>query len=210
MENTCYNWQESRKFYIFVITFIGGVSIMKVIETQLSGVMIIEPRVFSDIRGFFMETFSQEEYEAIGIKENFMQDNLSFSSRGVLRGLHYQKPNSQGKLVTVIQGEVFDVAVDIRVGSPSFGQWVGVYLSGRNYQQLWIPPGFAHGFCVLSDGAYFTYKCTDIYTPAAEGGVVWNDSDIGIEWPIQDVLLSDKDKVYSKLKDVPVEKLPNY
>lgn len=183
---------------------------MKVIETKLPGVLIIEPRAFGDNRGFFMETWQQDRYEAIGIKEKFVQDNLSFSSRGVLRGLHYQNPNAQGKLVSVVQGEVFDVAVDIRVGSPTLGQWVGVNLSGENHRQLWVPPGFAHGFCVLSDTAYFTYKCTDIYTPSAEGGIMWNDPDIGIEWPIEDALLSEKDKVYPRLKDVPVEKLPRY
>lgn len=183
---------------------------MKVIETKLPGVLIIEPRAFGDTRGFFMETYSQKKYAEIGIKGNFVQDNLSFSSRGVLRGLHYQNPNTQGKLVSVVQGTAFDVAVDIRVGSPSFGQWVGVELSGENHRQLWVPPGFAHGFCVVSDSAYFIYKCTDIYTPAAEGGVMWNDPDIGIEWPVQDVLLSDKDMVYPRLKDVPMEKLPNY
>jgi len=183
---------------------------VEVIETRLPGVLIIEPRAFGDTRGFFMETFSQEKYAEAGIKANFVQDNLSFSLRGVLRGLHYQNPNSQGKIVSVVQGEVFDVAVDIRIGSPHFGQWVGVNLSRENHRQLWIPPGFAHGFCVLSDTAYFTYKCTNIYTPSAEGGVMWNDPDIGVEWPIQDVVLSDKDKVYSRLKDVLVEKLPKY
>jgi len=185
-------------------------NVVKVIETKLPGVLIVEPRVFGDIRGFFMETFSQGKYEGLGIKEKFVQDNLSFSSRGVLRGLHYQNPNSQGKLVSVVQGEVFDVAVDIRTGSPTFGQWVGVNLSGNNHRQLWVSPGFAHGFCVLSDTAYFTYKCTDIYTPSAEGGVMWNDPDIGIEWPIEEPLLSDKDEVYPRLKDVPSERLPKY
>lgn len=183
---------------------------MKVIQTKLPDVLILEPKSFGDARGFFMETWQQERYEAIGIKEKFVQDNLSFSSRGVLRGLHYQNPNAQGKLVSVVQGEVFDVAVDIRVGSPTLGQWVGVNLSGENHRQLWVPPGFAHGFCVLSDTAYFTYKCTDVYTPSAEGGIMWNDPDIGIEWPIEDALLSEKDKVYPRLMDVPVEKLPRY
>ena len=181
---------------------------MKVTETKLPGVLIIEPRTFGDSRGFFMETWQQERYEKIGIKEKFVQDNLSYSTRGVLRGLHYQEPNNQGKLVSVVHGEVFDVAVDIRVGSPNFGQWVGVNLSGENHRQLWVPPGFAHGFCVLSETTYFTYKCTDVYTPSAEGGIIWNDPDIGIEWPLKDILLSDKDQVYSKLKDVPVERLP--
>lgn len=181
---------------------------MKVIETNLPGVVIIEPRIFGDARGFFQETWRQEKYEAIGIKETFVQDNLSFSTRGVLRGLHYQKPNTQGKLVSVIQGEVFDVAVDIRIGSPTFGKWTGVILSGDNHRQLWVPPGFAHGFCVLSDTTYFTYKCTDIYAPSAEGGIAWDDPDIGIAWPTKEVVLSEKDKIYPRLKDVAVEKLP--
>lgn len=181
---------------------------MNVIKTKLPGVLIIEPPIFGDTRGFFQETWQSKKYEEIGIRETFVQDNLSFSTRGVLRGLHYQQPNTQGKLVSVIQGEVFDVAVDIRVGSATFGQWIGVYLSGENHRQLWVPPGFAHGFCVLSDFTYFTYKCTDIYTPSAEGGVLWNDPDIGIEWPLKDVLLSDKDQIYPRLKEVSVERLP--
>lgn len=183
---------------------------MHVIETNLPGVLIIEPKVFGDARGYFFETWQQARYAAIGIKENFVQDNISYSARGVLRGLHYQNPNTQGKLVTVLQGEVFDVAVDIRVGSPKFGQWTGVYLSGENHRQLWVPPGFAHGFCVTSETAYFSYKCTDVYTPQAEGGIIWNDSDIGIEWPLADVVLSDKDKVYVKLRDISFDKLPKY
>lgn len=181
---------------------------MKVIETNLPGVLIIEPKVFGDARGFFQETWSQEKYAAIGIKEQFVQDNLSFSTRGVLRGLHYQQPNTQGKLVSVVQGEVFDVAVDIRAGSPNFGKWTGVVLSSENHRQLWVPPGFAHGFCVMSDITYFTYKCTDIYTPHAEGGVIWNDPDIGIQWPLEDIILSDKDQVYPNLRYVKVERLP--
>ena len=181
---------------------------MKVIETHLPGVLIIEPKVFGDARGFFQETWQQGKYEAIGIQGIIVQDNLSFSTRGVLRGLHYQNPHIQGKLVSVIQGEVFDVAVDIRIGSPTFGQWTGAVLSGENHRQLWIPPGFAHGFCVLSDTVYFAYKCTDIYVPSAESGIAWDDPDIGIVWPVKDVVLSDKDKVYPRLKDVAVEKLP--
>ena len=181
---------------------------MKVIETHLPGVLIIEPKVFGDARGFFQETWQQGKYEAIGIQGIIVQDNLSFSTRGVLRGLHYQNPHIQGKLVSVIQGEVFDVAVDIRIGSPTFGQWTGAVLSGENHRQLWIPPGFAHGFCVLSDTVYFAYKCTDIYVPSAESGIAWDDPDIGIVWPVKDVVLSDKDKIYPRLKDVAVEKLP--
>ncbi|MPL68870.1 dTDP-4-dehydrorhamnose 3,5-epimerase [bioreactor metagenome] len=181
---------------------------MRRLETKLPGVIIIEPKVFGDNRGFFQETWQKSRYEAIGITGEFVQDNLSFSTRGVLRGLHYQQPHAQGKLVSVILGEVFDVAVDIRVGSPTFGQWVGVVLTGDNHRQLWIPPGFAHGFCVTSEQAYFTYKCTDVYTPEAEGGVMWNDPDIGIEWPLCDVSLSAKDKEYQRLKDISPELLP--
>jgi len=181
---------------------------MKAIETKLPGVLILEPKVFGDERGFFQETWRQEKYEAIGIQGKFVQDNLSYSTRGVLRGLHYQHPHTQGKLVFVVQGEVFDVAVDIRVGSKTFGQWVGVNLSGENHRQLWVPQGFAHGFCVLSATTYFTYKCTDVYTPSAEGGIMWNDPDIGIQWPLKDIILSDKDQVYPRLKDVVAERLP--
>lgn len=184
--------------------------VMKVTETKLPGVIIVEPKVFGDSRGFFQETWQKARYENIGIKETFVQDNLSFSTRGVLRGLHFQNPNSQGKLVSVFQGEVFDVAVDIRVDSPTFGQWSGVHLSGENHRQLWVPPGFAHGFCVLSDTAYFMYKCTDVYNPLAEGGILWNDPDIGIEWPLKEVTLSDKDKVYPRLRELKSEKLPVY
>lgn len=183
---------------------------MKKIETDLQGVWIIEPKVFGDQRGFFYETWQQQRYADIGIKGVFVQDNVSFSRKGVLRGLHYQQPHSQGKLVTVLQGEVFDVAVDIRVGSPQFGQWTGVVLSGENHRQLWIPEGFAHGFCVLSETAYFSYKCTDVYAPDCEGGILWNDPDIGMKWPLEDVVLSDKDQIYPLLKEVSFEKLPKY
>lgn len=183
---------------------------MNVIETNLPGVLIIEPKVFGDSRGFFFETWHKARYEEAGIKGNFVQDNCSFSVKGVLRGLHFQNPNTQGKLVAVLQGKVFDVAVDIRIGSPTFGQWTGVILSGENHQQLWIPEGFAHGFCVISDTAYFSYKCTDLYTPPAEGGIIWNDPDIGIEWPTAQVTLSDKDQLYPRLKDVAPERLPKY
>jgi dTDP-4-dehydrorhamnose 3,5-epimerase len=181
-----------------------------VIETNLPEVLIIEPKVFGDSRGYFFETWQQSRYEEIGITENFVQDNVSFSSRGVLRGLHYQHPHSQGKLVSVLQGEVFDVAVDIRIGSPSFGQWAGVVLSEANHRQLWVPPGFAHGFCVTSEFAYFSYKCTNLYTPQAEGGIIWNDPDIGIAWPLKDVVLSAKDCVYARLKAVAADKLPTF
>ena len=183
---------------------------MKVIETKLPGVLIIEPKVFGDNRGFFQETWHKSRYEAIGVKGEFVQDNLSFSTRGVLRGLHYQYPHAQGKLVSAVKGQVYDVAVDIRIGSPTFGQWVGVLLSGENHLQFWVPPGFAHGFCVVSETAYFTYKCNDIYTPEAEGGTLWNDPDIGIEWPLKVVELSDKDKVSPRLRDIPAIRLPKF
>lgn len=175
---------------------------MRVVETKLLDVFIVEPTVFGDHRGFFYETWQKNRYEEAGIKGPFVQDNVSFSRKGVLRGLHYQQPHCQGKLVSVLQGEVFDVAVDIRAGSPQFGQWTGVVLSGENHRQLWIPEGFAHGFCVLSDTAYFSYKCTDVYSPACEGGIRWDDPDIGIEWPLQEVALSDKDQVYPFLRDI--------
>ena len=153
------------------------------VETELPGVMIIEPTLFGDDRGYFMETYHREEFAAAGIKDDFVQDNESKSRRGVLRGLHYQREKTQGKLVRVFCGQVFDVAVDLRPGSAHFGQWVGVELSGENKRQLYVPQGFGHGFLVLSDEAVFNYKCTDVYNPAAEGGILWNDPDIGIQWP---------------------------
>ncbi|MCL5779512.1 MAG: dTDP-4-dehydrorhamnose 3,5-epimerase [Firmicutes bacterium] len=183
---------------------------MNVLETKLPGVLIIEPDVFGDARGYFMETWQQARYAQAGLPGHFVQDNLSFSTRGVLRGLHFQNPNAQGKLVFVLQGEVFDVAVDIRAGSPTFGQWVGVTLSSENKRQLYIPEGFAHGFCVTSETALFAYKCTDFYNPAAEGGIIWNDPDIGIDWPVEKPVLSPKDNVYPKLKDISRERLPRY
>lgn len=155
-----------------------------------------------------METWSQRKYYEMGLPEGFVQDNLSYSARGTLRGLHYQHPHSQGKLVSVVQGEVFDVAVDIRRGSPTFGKWEGALLSGDNHRQFYIPPGFAHGFCVVSSMAYFYYKCTDFYAPECEGGIQWNDPDIGIVWPVTDVLLSDKDARYTRLRDIPESQLP--
>ncbi len=166
---------------------------MKVIPTEHPEVLIIEPDIFPDARGFFMETFHALKYRAQGLPETFVQDNHSRSSRGVLRGLHYQLEHPQGKLVRVVTGEVFDVAVDIRRGSPYFGQWVGAMLSEKNQQQLYIPPGFAHGFCTLSEQADFLYKCTDFYAPGDEYGIAWDDPAIGIEWPVMDYALSDKD-----------------
>ena len=175
---------------------------MKVIATALPGVMIIEPKVFGDAWGFFMETWNQARYEEHGLPAVFVQDNLSFSQKGVLRGLHFQNPNAQGKLVYVLQGEVFDVAVDIRVGSPTMGKWVGVTLSSENKCQIYIPEGFAHGFCVTSETALFAYKCTEMYQPLSEYGVSWKDPDLGIKWPIEKPLLSEKDLNYPRLKDI--------
>ncbi len=183
---------------------------MKVIETELPGVLIIEPKVFGDERGFFTETWNKQLYTDAGIAADFVQDNLSMSRRGVLRGLHFQNPNAQGKLVTVLQGEVYDVAVDIRRGSPTFGQWASVRLSSENRRLIYIPEGFAHGFCVTSETALFSYKCTDRYNPGAEGSILWNDPDLAIDWPIDSPELSVKDRQGIRLKDFPVERLPDY
>ena len=170
---------------------------MKVIDTIIPDVKIIEPSVFGDERGFFMETWNQKKFEELvtGKPTQFVQDNHSKSKKGILRGLHYQTENTQGKLVRVVSGEVFDVAVDIRKGSPTFGQWVGEFLSADNKRQLWIPEGFAHGFYVTSDEAEFFYKCTDYYNPSAEVSIAWNDSQLNIEWPLTSIpFLSNKDK----------------
>lgn len=183
---------------------------MRIIETKLLGLFIIEPDVFGDARGFFMESWNQRRYAEAGLKLDFVQDNLSYSQHGVLRGLHFQNPHPQGKLVYVIQGEVFDVAVDIRVGSPTFGQWVGNILSGENKKQVYVPAGFAHGFCVTSPTALFAYKCTDFYSPAAERGVPWNDPDIGIVWPLKKPSLSAKDQQYPRLADLDLNSLPQF
>ncbi|PTP72410.1 dTDP-4-dehydrorhamnose 3,5-epimerase [Vibrio splendidus] len=169
---------------------------MKVIDTRIPDVKIIEPSVFGDVRGFFMETWNQKKFEELvtGKPTSFVQDNHSKSKKGILRGLHYQTENTQGKLVRVISGEVFDVAVDIRKGSPTFGQWVGEYLSAKNKRQLWVPEGFAHGFYVTSEEAEFVYKCTDYYNPEYERSIAWNDSELSINWPLLDEpLLSLKD-----------------
>ena len=177
---------------------------MKVIKTEIDEVMIIEPKVFGDDRGFFMESFSKERYrDLVGIEGEFVQDNHSRSSKGVLRGLHFQKNNPQGKLVRVIDGEVFDVAVDIRHGSESYGKWVGVHLSGDNKRQFWVPPGFAHGFVTLSETADFEYKCTSYYDPTDECCLMWNDETVGINWPVTAPILSEKDKLGLKLEDLP-------
>ena len=176
---------------------------MKVIKTKLNGVVIIEPRVFGDERGFFLENFNSSRYKILAnINETFVQDNHSRSSRGVLRGLHFQKSKPQGKLVRVVSGEVYDVAVDIDPASVTYGCYEGVILSAENKRQFYVPPGYAHGFAVLSDTADFEYKCTDYYDPADEGGIIWNDPDIAIDWPISNPVLSDKDRVLPRLKDL--------
>ncbi|MEH0876404.1 dTDP-4-dehydrorhamnose 3,5-epimerase [Pectobacterium cacticida] len=177
---------------------------MQVIDTKIADVKIIQPNVFGDARGFFLETFEKKRYQnMLNIDLDFVQDNHSRSSKGVLRGLHFQTQHAQGKLVRVVRGEVFDVAVDIRPDSPTFGVWQGVTLSEENKTQFWIPPGLAHGFVVLSEIADFEYKCTDYYMPGHEGCLLWNDPDVGIEWPIDFApLLSEKDKVGKRLKEL--------
>ncbi len=174
------------------------------IKTDIDGMFIIEPTVFGDDRGYFLETYHYEEFKAAGIDANFVQDNQSKSKKGVLRGLHFQTKKPQGKLVHVIKGEVFDVGVDLRKESPTFGKWVGATLSAENKRQLYIPAGFAHGFLVLSDEAEFVYKCTDFYDPKNEGGIIYNDPDINITWPITNnmtVLLSNKDRILPSFKN---------
>lgn len=176
---------------------------MKVKKTSLEGCLVIEPRIFGDDRGFFTETFQDKRYaQKANIKQSFVQDNYSRSTKGVLRGLHFQKQNPQGKLVRVVRGEVFDVAVDIRPDSPTFGKWESVVLSEETKNQFWVPPGFAHGFLVLSDIADFEYKCTDYYNPDDEHTIIWDDQDIGIKWPINNPILSTKDKNGLSLKDL--------
>jgi dTDP-4-dehydrorhamnose 3,5-epimerase len=171
-------------------------------------VVVIEPPSFADNRGFFMETYHKKTYETAGLKKFFVQDNISYSMKNVLRGLHYQLRHPQGKLIYVISGEIFDVAVDIRKGSPTFCQWEGVLLSSENKKQIYIPEGFAHGFVVLSETAYVAYKCTALYTPGDEYGVFWNDPAIGIDWPVDAPILSDKDNRNPHIKDVPESDLP--
>lgn len=183
---------------------------MKVLKASLPGVLIIQPQVFQDERGFFMETYHQKRYEQNALDCMFVQDNLSHSILGTLRGLHYQLKHPQSKLVQVIKGAIFDVAVDIRQGSPSFGKWTGVHISDENRRQIFVPKGFAYGFCVLSETADVIYKCTDFYAPDDEGGIVWSDPDIGIVWPISDPLLSEKDSHYPCLSDVPTGHIPVY
>src|SRR5208283_3811657 len=187
-----------------------GTTNLQIIETSLPGVLVIQPRVFGDARGFFMETYRQNVLAEAGIRETFVQDNHSRSSRGVLRGLHYQLRHPQAKLCRVLQGEVLDIAVDIRVGSPNFGKWMSVLLSGENQLQLYIPTGFAHGFAVRSETADFLYKCSEYYDASDDRGVLWNDPEIGIDWQTPSPLLSEKDKRYLPLAQIARDHLPRY
>ena len=180
---------------------------MRVIPAEIPGVFIVEPDVHRDTRGFFLETYHADKYRAAGISKPFVQDNQSRSLKGTLRGLHLQTRHPQGKLVRVIEGEIFDVAVDVRRGSPTFGKWVGVSLSAENFRQCYLPPGLAHGFAVLSAVAQVEYKCTDIYDPTGEIGIAWNDPAIGIDWPVSDPILSDRDTRHLTLSAL-MERLP--
>ena len=183
---------------------------MKLTPLEIADVLLLEPEVFDDKRGYLLETYNRQRYASNGLDVTFVQDNMSSSVRGVLRGLHFQNPRTQGKLVSVVVGSVFDVAVDIRLGSPSFGQWVGVTLSGALHNQLYVPPGFAHGFCVTSESAVFVYKCTDYYAPDCERGISFDDPALGIEWPVKELLISPKDKAYVPLGGLPESMLPVY
>ena len=183
---------------------------MRVEPTALPGVAVIEPNVFPDARGFFLEAYHAERYAEAGIRATFVQDNHSRSVRGTVRGLHAQLLRPQAKLVRVLQGEIFDVVVDVRRGSPTFKRWVGVTLSAENFRQIYVPTGFAHGFCVTSETALFTYKCSDVYAPEHEGGIAWNDPDIGIRWPIDRPNLSAKDQKYPRLKELDRSRLFEY
>ena len=180
---------------------------MKVATCDIPGLLIIEPKVFGDARGFFLETWNQRRYREAGLPADFVQDNISFSRRGTLRGLHFQNPNPQGKLLQVLQGEVFDVALDIRRSSATFGKWHGLVLSAENKRQFYIPSGFAHGFAVLSDTALFHYKCTEFYSPRDEMAICWDDPDVGIEWPLKEPVLSERDAKGLRLRDAPRERL---
>lgn len=184
---------------------------MKVVETEIPGVLLVEPQVFGDERGWFMESWQQARYAEHGIPGPFVQDNQAYSCRGVLRGLHLQHPHGQGKLVQVIEGEVFDVAVDVRRGSPHFGHWVGSVLSAENRRQFYIPEGFAHGYCVLSEAALFSYKCTDLYHPETQFSIRWDDPALGIEWPLEgEPILADKDRDAPRLCEIALERLPPF
>lgn len=183
---------------------------MRLVKTSIEDVKIVEPQRFGDQRGYFFEVWHQKRYKEAGITSLFVQDNCSMSRYGIIRGLHYQLTHPQAKLVQVLKGSVYDVAVDIRVGSPTFGQWLGVLLSEENGRQIYIPEGFAHGFCVTSEEAVFSYKCSNYYMPDDEGGILWSDPGIGIEWPDVESVLSDKDQVYPCLADIEPSRLPKY
>jgi dTDP-4-dehydrorhamnose 3,5-epimerase len=182
---------------------------MQISKTSLPDVLLVEPRVFGDARGYFMETYRQDRFADVGVPDVFVQDNESFSTRGILRGLHYQWPKPQGKLVRVLHGSVYDVAVDVRRGSETFGQWFGVELSAENKRQLWVPAGFAHGFCVSSDDALVVYKCTDYYAPECEHTLLWNDPAIGVSWPTDNPQLSAKDVEGIPLAEIAKSALPD-
>jgi dTDP-4-dehydrorhamnose 3,5-epimerase len=180
---------------------------MNVITCDIPGLLMIEPNVFGDARGFFMETWNRQRYAAAGLDWDFVQDNVSLSRRGILRGLHFQNPGGQGKLVYVLQGEVYDVAVDLRKSSPTFGRSYGLMLSAENKRQFFVPPGFAHGFAVLSETALFVYKCTSLYAPQNELTLAWNDPELGINWPLEAPVLSEKDARGLRLRDIPRDRL---
>jgi dTDP-4-dehydrorhamnose 3,5-epimerase len=180
---------------------------MNILTCDIPGLIILEPKVFGDTRGFFVETWNRRRYGEAGIDVDFVQDNISFSKRGTLRGLHFQNPKPQGKLMQVLQGEVFDVAVDIRRSSPTFGRWHGVTLSAENKRQFYVPTGFAHGFAVLSETALFHYKCTEFYSPQDEVAIRWDDPEIGVEWPVKGPLISERDAKGLRLREAPRERL---
>lgn len=181
---------------------------MRTIETGIPGLTVIEPDVHGDARGFFMENWNAERYQALGLPGKFVQSNLSRSGAGVIRGLHYQYPEPQGKLVSVLEGSIFDVAVDIRSDSPTYGQWAGVELSAENHRQFYVPEGFAHGFCVLGESVLLSYLCTAVFRADYDAAVLWNDPDIGIQWPVESGRLSDKDAAAPRLRDIDASRLP--
>lgn len=183
---------------------------MKISATDLPGVLLIEPDVYGDARGYFLETWNHRRYAEHGLDVHFVQDNLSFSGAGILRGLHFQNPHPQGKLVQVLAGEVWDVAVDIRIGSPTYKRWTAVTLSAENRRQFYVPPGFAHGFVVTAENALFAYKCTDYYNPDAEHTIRWDDPELAIRWPVTDPVLSAKDRTGRLLSEFPHDRLPRH
>lgn len=183
---------------------------MKVLQTSLPGCVVIEPDVFADSRGYFYESFNHEKFLAVGLDLHFVQGNVSRSARGVMRGLHYQWPKPQGKLVSVVEGEIWDVAVDIRRGSPTFGRWTAVVLNAQNRRHAWIPEGFAHGFAVLSEHATFSYLCTQTYDRQADAGIRWNDASLAVDWPVGEPSVSEKDAQAPFLEDIPPDRLPIY